>query len=106
MTFTRSSLAESGISLSTHVGRDGFGVTNIFAAKEATLTAVFFLKLVGLGYVFSVTYDFFLLCFFLFRAVLFGINVCIPKKSSVMNVWLLEISRGGAPTHTMWDFER
>ena len=42
VTFTRSSLAESGISISTNVSTLGgmdFGVTNFFAAREATLTA-------------------------------------------------------------------
>lgn len=63
MTFTRSSLAESGISLSKTFQRwEGWilDLTKMFAGKEATLTAgLFFFKVGWLGW------DLFVLCFFL-----------------------------------------
>lgn len=76
-------------------------MTIFFAAKEAMLTAGFFkVKLVGLGSVCSVTYDFFFCCVFFFVWGSFVWDKCVhSKKSSVMNVWLLEYSGGGNNTY-------
>lgn len=108
VTFTRSSLAESGISLSTHVGRDGFWSDNFFCGERSNVNSWVFLKLSWLGwdlFVLWLMIFFFVVFFFLFGAVLFGINVCIPKKVVwwMFGCWNIA---GEETTHTMWNFER
>ena len=76
VTFARSSLAESGISIFEkrfNVGRDGFWSDKNFCGERSNVNSWgFLLKLVGLGFVCSVTFFLLCFCFFLFGAVLFG----------------------------------